>query len=110
MRKETEGIRSLEKLFKLIPDPESAVMCSSDLISEVIKTTGLQNIKTSRIKRLSQKWIDGYEDIKDLPGIGEYGKDSWEIFINKNLSILPRDTKLRSYLQDIKNPSFDEGI
>lgn len=100
----------LEKLFKLIPDPESAVTCSSDLISEVIKTTGLQNIKTSRIKRLSQKWIEGYEDIKDLPGIGEYGKDSWEIFINKNLSILPRDTKLRSYLRDIKNPSLNEGI
>jgi endonuclease III len=100
----------LEKLFKLIPDPESAVMCSSDLISEVIKTTGLQNIKTDRIKRLSQKWIGGYEDIQDLPGIGRYGKDSWEIFINKNLSVLPSDTKLRSYLRDIKNPSLSEGI
>jgi endonuclease III len=85
-------------------------MCSSDLISEVIKTTGLQNIKTDRIKRLSQKWIGGYEDIQDLPGIGRYGKDSWEIFINKNLSVLPSDTKLRSYLRDIKNPSLSEGI
>lgn len=86
-------------LFSLIPDPETAIGCDPLKISTCIKSTGLQNIKTSRIKKLSQKWVNGYNNIEELPGIGEYGRDSWEIFINKNTSIRPRDKKLKRYLE-----------
>lgn len=93
----------LDCLFELIPDPESAASCDPFKIAETIKSTGLQNIKTSRIQRMSQKWIDGFEKICELPGIGNYGKDSWEIFINNNLEISPKDKKLKMYLDQSKN-------
>jgi methyl-CpG-binding domain protein 4 len=92
----------LSSVFRLIPNPESAIRCNPESLAAVIKTTGFQNIKASRIIKFSQKWLEGFKDIKDLPGIGQYGKDSWEIFINKNLSIQTRDKKLFAYLSFFK--------
>jgi endonuclease III len=92
----------LESVFGLIPNPNSAVECDQDSLAAVIKTTGFQNVKASRIKKLSEKWGSGFSDVEELPGIGKYGKESWEIFINKNLDIDPTDKKLKKYLEDIR--------
>lgn len=89
----------LSSLFSLIPDPLSAIDCDPDTLAAVIKTTGFQNIKANRIIKMSFKWSEGFDDVSELPGIGRYGKDSWEIFINNNLSIYPTDKKLRYYLE-----------
>ena len=50
---------------------------------------------------MSQKWIDGFNDPSELPGIGKYGQDSWDIFINGNLRRETADKKLRIYLADV---------
>ena len=42
-------------------------------------------------------WIGG--DPTDLPGIGKYGKDSYEIFIRGNTEVLPLDKELKKYLE-----------
>jgi len=91
----------LSSVFELIPDPISAIGCDPERLAAVIKTTGFQNIKAKRIRDLSSKWIDGFNDPIDLPGIGQYGRDSWEIFIKKNLSVSPTDKKLIAYLEAI---------
>jgi len=92
----------LSSVFSLIPNPESAIRCNPERLAAVIKTTGFQNVKASRIIKFSQKWLDGFKDVKDLPGIGQYGKDSWEIFVNKDLSIQTGDKKLFAYLSFFK--------
>lgn len=91
----------LGSLFELIPDPRSTIGCDHDVLAAVIKTTGFQNLKASRIINLSKAWLDGFEDPLDLPGIGQYGKDSWEIFINNNIKIQSKDKKLSQYLKDL---------
>ena len=50
---------------------------------------------------MSQKWIEGFENPSELPGIGKYGQDSWDIFINGNLRRETSDKKLRIYLADV---------
>ena len=92
----------LSSIFELIPDPMSTIGCDPEMLAAVIKTTGFQNVKASRIIKLSQKWVDGFDDAIDLPGIGKYGRDSWEIFVKKNLSVEPTDKKLIIYLDSIK--------
>ena len=92
----------LSSVFELIPNPISAIRCDVEVLAAVIKTTGFQNLKASRIQRMSQKWQDGFSDIMDLPGIGKYGRDSWEIFINKNLDTRPTDKKLMLYLDFVR--------
>ena len=93
----------LSSVFELIPDPISTIGCDPEKLAAVIKTTGFQNIKASRIKKLSQKWQDGFNDVTELPGIGKYGKESWEIFVNKNLSITPTDKKLSAYIEAVNS-------
>ena len=88
----------LSSLFELIPDPISTIGCDPEVLAAVIKTTGFQNVKAKRIIALSSKWLEGFSSVSELPGIGQYGKDSWTIFIDKDLSINPQDKKLRMYL------------
>jgi endonuclease III len=92
----------LSSVFELIPDPISTIGCDPEKLAAVIKTTGFQNVKASRIIKLSQKWVDGFEHVSQLPGIGKYGVDSWDIFIEGNLSVTPTDKKLIGYLEYIK--------
>lgn len=91
----------LDILFSIIPDPDSAITCSEETISECLKSTGFQNVKADRIKKMSQKWISGFSDPSELPGIGKYGQDSWDIFINGNLQRETNDKKLRIYLSAV---------
>ncbi len=93
----------LDILFSIIPDPNSAIRCQKERISECLKSTGFQNVKADRIKKMSSKWIEGFNDPLDLPGIGKYGQDSWDIFINGNLERETSDKKLIGYLSHFKN-------
>ena len=95
----------LSSVFELIPDPISTIECEPERLAAVIKTTGFQNVKASRIIKLSQKWVDGFNDAIDLPGIGKYGRDSWEIFVNGNVNLEVTDKKLDAYLRAINRPS-----
>jgi len=88
----------LDILFSVVPDPASAISCEKERISECLKSTGFQNIKADRIKKMSQKWIEGFRNPSELPGIGKYGQDSWDIFINGNLGRETADKKLIAYL------------
>lgn len=99
----------LSSVFELIPDPLSAIGCDLERLAAVIKTTGFQNVKASRIKQLSQKWQEGFSDVTELPGIGRYGKESWEIFVNDNLKIIPTDKKLSAYIEAINSKSSNSN-
>lgn len=97
----------LSSVFNLIPNPMSASKVDVEVLAQVIKTTGFQNIKASRIKKLSQKWVDGFSSVSDLPGIGRYGLDSWRIFVEGDLTIPTQDKKLGTYLEEVnRNHKF----
>ena len=91
----------LYDLFIYIPDPESASVSDPEMIAQIIKSTGFQNVKASRIIKLSQKWIQGFDHPKELPGVGKYALESWEIFVNKKTDFTPSDKKLKMYLESI---------
>lgn len=93
----------LNPLFDLIESPEK---CSSLDVSEIypiIRGTGFGNVKAKRIVSMSQKWIGGFKSVEDLPGIGKYGKESWDIFVNCKTDFVPTDKKLRMYLESLNH-------
>jgi len=92
----------LDDLFNLIPNPPSAVSADPVKIESVIRSTGFSKIKTDRIQRLSSMWLSGFSSVSQLPGVGKYASDSWEIFVNKNLDVCPTDKKLIAYLERFK--------
>jgi methyl-CpG-binding domain protein 4 len=91
----------LDTLFSFIPDPESCIEKVPEEIAAIIKPTGFQNTKADRIKKMSQKWIEGFSHASELPGIGKYGVESWEIFVNGRTDFIPSDKKLKMYLDSM---------
>lgn len=89
----------LDDLFILIKSPEHCSSVSPDKIYQIIRSTGFGNVKARRIIEMSKAWISGFDNVGDLPGIGKYGKESWEIFVNGKRDFLPTDKKLKAYLE-----------
>lgn len=99
-----QQVRSiLPDLFSKIKSPEHCSKMDPSEIYPIIRSTGFGNVKAKRIIAMSQKWIDGFENVEDLPGIGKYGKESWDIFVNGKTNFLPSDKKLRMYLERFDN-------
>lgn len=91
----------LDPLFELMPDPQSCVSADPLKIADIIRPTGFYNIKAARMQKLSQKWIGGFEDPRELPGVGKYAMESWDIFVNNRTDFVPTDKKLKMYLDSL---------
>ena len=49
---------------------------------------------------MSRKWLEGFKEVQELPGIGRYASDSWKIFVEKNYTLEVTDKKLKLYLEE----------
>lgn len=91
----------IEEFFLKWPDPFSIVTENKEDIAEFIKSTGFQNIKSDRIIKFSSEWLRGNRDPHNLPGIGDYGREAWRIFIANDVNFVPKDKKLRMYIDSL---------
>lgn len=89
----------ISDFFKKWPDSSSVNSEDELVISDFIKTTGFQNVKARRIKKFSNEWSSGIRDPFKFSGIGDYGREAWRIFVTKDLEFIPKDNKLRMYLE-----------
>ena len=88
------------ELFRRWPTPLHMALTDPSELESVLRPLGMQRRRTRSLIRMSISWSclwDGGDPL-DLPGIGEYGKDSYEIFVRGNLGICPRDKELKKYL------------
>jgi endonuclease III len=90
--------RVLPELFHKFGTPEKMSVADSNEIISIIKSTGFYNIKSRKLIEMSNSWIKGFDDPIELPGVGEYARDSWRIFVEGNLEFIPKDKKLLSYI------------
>lgn len=97
----------LNDLFSLIQSPEVCSTLDPSLISPIIRSTGFSNVKAKRIVEMSKRWISGFSDPRDLPGVGAYAYDSWKIFILGERDISVSDKKLKYFLDSTKNLSIE---
>ena len=93
----------LDDLFVLIKSPQHCTVTSPDEIYQIVRSTGFGNVKSRRIIEMSKAWVRGFNRVDDLPGIGKYGKESWEIFVEGKTDFVPTDKKLKAYLEGINN-------
>lgn len=89
----------LGPLFEYIKNASHTSTLDPLEIYPIIKSTGFGNIKSQRIVEMSKKWLFGFENIQDLPGVGKYAKESWDIFVNGKTDFVPTDKKLKKYLE-----------
>lgn len=89
----------LPRFLEKWPDADSFLgSIPSDVIA-IIEPLGMYNRRENALRRMSEDWKtwDG-SDATKLYGIGRYGSDSYEIFFNNRLDILPTDHELCRYL------------
>jgi methyl-CpG-binding domain protein 4 len=89
-----------DKFFCMWPTPYDAAKADPIEMSEVIKSLGFKNKRTDTIIKMSQGFIkDNWVEPKELYGIGQYGQDSWDIFVKGNIDIKnPSDHVLKKYI------------
>ncbi len=96
-RKQVDIVRN--ELFTKYPTPEDMMKAEHSELVEIIKPLGLYNTRAERLIKMSEGYVNGFNDVTELYGIGQYAKDSWEIFQLGNRNVKPRDLVLQEYLR-----------
>lgn len=95
----------LPRLFAVADTPEKMARLFPHQLVEILEPLGFQNQKSSTVVMMSRAWIQKgtdstwhWQEIMDLPGVGQYAADSWRIFVQKDLTEPePKDKSLRVY-------------
>ena len=95
-RRQVDVIR--DELFKRYPTPKDMMNANQSELAELLKPLGLYNRRAKSLKKMSEGYVKGFKSVDELYGIGQYAKDSWEIFQNSNMNINPTDKVLLAYL------------
>ena len=95
-RKQVDTIR--DELISKYPTPEDMMNANQSELAELLKPLGLYNRRAKSLKKMSEGYVKGFKSVDELYGIGQYAKDSWEIFQNSNTNINPTDKVLLAYL------------
>ena len=96
-RKQVDTVR--EELFTKYRTPKDMMNADHRELADILKPLGLYNRRATSLRLMSAGYINGFKSVDELYGIGQYAKDSWEIFQNKNNNIKPTDKVLQEYLR-----------
>ena len=87
------------ELFKRYPNPKAMVNANEKEIADLLEPLGFYNKRAKTLQKMSQGYINGFTNVTELYGVGQYAKDSWELFQNNNRNINPTDKVLTEYLR-----------
>jgi adenine-specific DNA glycosylase len=96
-RKQVEKV--WPEFVKRFPTPQSLHYSDEGTISEVIASLGFKNRRAKLLMKMTEHYLAAnWDHAKELPGIGEYGARSWEIFVKGELGDSePKDHALTVY-------------
>lgn len=106
-RKQVDKIRY--EFFELCPDPGATVaMMEPDLVlydervMGLLQHLGLQRVRYRRLYKLACELVHmvptSADEVMLFTGCGEYARDSWAIFVDKDYSVKPGDKELHAWL------------
>ena len=96
-RKQVDTVR--DELFDKYKTPEDMMNANHDELAKILQPLGLYNRRAISLRKMSEGYVNGFKSVDELYGIGQYARDSWEIFQNKNNNIKPTDKVLQEYLR-----------
>lgn len=68
-------------------------------VTSIISSLGFGNRRAITLINMSKEYCDGrWKHARELPGIGSYASDAWEIFVLGNMpDQIPKDGALKNY-------------
>lgn len=96
-RKQVEKI--LPEFIRRWREPRVFLTASIDEVAELCRPLGFANRRTANIFSMTRTYVDGsWVHASELPGIGQYGARSWEIFCRGTIGDeQPKDHALVKY-------------
>ena len=88
-----------DELFKRYPNPQAMIDADEKEIADLLEPLGFYNKRAKTLQKMSEGYLKGFTDVIELYGVGQYAKDSWELFQNNNRNINPTDKVLTEYLR-----------
>jgi methyl-CpG-binding domain protein 4 len=100
--KQVDKVKNL--FFEKFPNPKALLKATNEEVIAIIRPLGFYNKRCKTWKKFSEKWLlNDWAAVNELPGIGKYASDSWEIFQNENINIDVEDKELKKYIEWAKN-------
>lgn len=96
------------KFFEEFPDARAAAKGDVGRIAELLKPLGLQNRRAVNLIKLSTAFDSMWDSVTELPGVGKYAADSYRMFVEGYLDVVPTDSKLKAYLEWALGRKSDE--
>ena len=90
------------ELFKKYPTPQAMIDANEKEIADLLEPLGFYNKRAKTLQRMSKCYLNGFENVKELYGVGNYASDSWELFQNNNRDINPTDKVVTEFLRVTK--------
>ena len=97
-RQQVDGIR--HELFSKYPTEYEMMEANEDELSKILQPLGLYRKRAKTLIKMSWDWVNGFQKVTDLYGIGKYGNDSWNIFQIGNPTNHSNDKVLAQYLKE----------
>lgn len=99
-RSKGEQVRPVaEKFFARWASPQDVESWHLDDMVEVLRPLGLEHRKAIYIISIAAGLVNG-DDYETLLGVGQYAKDSVQIFYHHDYDFEPEDVVLKSYLEE----------
>lgn len=96
-RKQVDTVR--DELFKRYPTPKHMMNANQSELADLLQPLGLYNRRAKSLIKMSKGYVKGFKSVDELFGVGQYAKDSWEIFQHGNMDVNPTDKVLLEYLR-----------
>jgi len=92
----------IEEFLRRWPTPaEYAKSARKSEVLRLIRPLGLYNVRLERLEKLARSLVKKVP-YDQIPGVGKYGRDSYLMFVENRLDVLPDDEKLKAYLREKK--------
>ncbi len=83
--------RVLDVLFSKFPTAEAMAEAQPGELSGILTPLGLQHQREKRLTQFAKAFLEGWEDVRELPGVGVYAADCYRIFFLEEIGDSPPD-------------------
>ena len=93
-----------DQIRQRYPTINEVADASMSELERLIQPLGLYKRRSVSIANLARAYAEGpprnAEEVKGLPGCGQYASDSWAIFVDGRRDVEPNDVELRTWLEN----------
>src|SRR5262245_13446583 len=100
------------ELFSRWPTEHLMADAHARELEAVLRPLGLQRVRSRHLRLLSARWSacgepPSRERLEEMPGVGPYAADCWEILCRGNTAVDPEDKALLAYVEMARAMAVD---